>query len=51
MEATEGFDMDVEKVEQIFAIVDVEMQLVYPQAEEGLINFLENFKLSDSKMM
>lgn len=36
---------------QIFSIADSEMQTVYPQIEEGLIDFLERRKLNDSKMM
>lgn len=48
---TEGFDMEVEKGEKISAVVNVEMHMVYPQADEGLTDFLERCKLSDSKTM
>lgn len=48
--ATDGFDMEVDKSEHIPA-VDAELQLVYPQAEEGLVDFLERWKLSESQTM
>ena len=51
VEATDDFDMDVKKADHISAVADVEMQLVYPQAEEGPVDFLERCKLSDSKTM
>lgn len=43
--------MEVDKGEKIFAIVDSEMHTVYPQVEEGLIEFLKRCKLNDSKTM
>lgn len=43
--------MEVDKGEQISAIVDSKMQMVYPQAEEGLIDFLEYYKLNDSMIL
>lgn len=51
VEATKGFNMEVNKGEQISAIADSHMQTVYPQAEEGLIDFLERCKFNDSKTM
>lgn len=42
VKATEGFNMEVDKGEQISIIADFEMQVVYPQAEDGLIDFLEH---------
>ena len=51
VKATEGFNMEVDKGEQISIIADFEMQTVYPQAEDGLIDFLERCKLNDSKTM
>lgn len=41
VKVTEGFNMEVDKGEKISTIADSNMQMVYPQAEEGLINFLE----------
>lgn len=49
VEATYGFNINVEKAEQIPAVVDKEMQLMYAQAEEGMTDFLECCKLSDYK--
>ena len=51
VETNEGFNMEVDKGEQISAISDFDMQIVCPQAEEGLIDFLEHYKLNDSKTM
>lgn len=51
VKAIEGFSMEVDKGEKIYVITDFDMQTVYPQAEEGLIDFLECCKLYDSKIM
>lgn len=51
VEAVEGSNMEVDMGEQIFIVTDSDMQAVYPQSKEGLINFLERCKLNDSKIM
>lgn len=51
VETNEGFHMEVDQGEKISAISDSDMQIVCPQAEEGLIDFLEHYKLNDSKTM
>lgn len=51
VEATEGFDTEVDKGKQIYVVADVGMQMVYPKADEGLTDFLELCKLSNSKKM
>lgn len=51
VKGVDGSNMDVDKEEHISLIVDSNFQEVYPQYEEGLIDFLERFKLNDSKTM
>lgn len=43
--------MEVDKGEKIIVVVDSDIQVVYPQSEEGQIHFLECYKLNDYKMM
>lgn len=51
MESADGSNMDVDKGEQFSIIADSDFQEVYPQYEEGLINFLKRCKLNESKTM
>lgn len=41
VEAADGSNIDVDKGEKVTAIADSDFQEVYPQAEEGLINFID----------
>lgn len=51
VKADDGSNMDVNKGEQISAIADSDFQEVYAQYEEGLIVFLEHYKLNEFKTM
>lgn len=43
--------MKVDRGEQISDVANFDMQAIYPQSDEGLIDFLECCKLDDSKTM
>lgn len=49
IEASEGLDIEVKRVEETYVVTKEGVHLAYPQVEEGLIDFLEICRLNDPK--